>query len=218
MTLVAHWPLQENYGDTAYDASGNGHDGVLNGGITQGVNGISTSSAYKFDGTDDYIDTGFVWSGFSSYTLAGWVYVTEHPSDYRSVMGNDVNSTGVTLQMKNASNNSVSQLGHWDGSGTFVQVEGPTVPLNEWVHFAGTWDGSNIQFYFNGMSQGSVAVSTITHETSSNVAIGDRSVNNRTNPWPGNLADIRIYERSLTAGEIQTLYNATLGGSLQVNK
>ena len=30
--LVAYWPFDEGSGDTAFDASGNGNDGVLNGG------------------------------------------------------------------------------------------------------------------------------------------------------------------------------------------
>ena len=56
--LVGWWPLNEDSGNTAYDLSGNGNHGSLNGGITQGVVGKGGLTSYSFDGNDDYVDVG----------------------------------------------------------------------------------------------------------------------------------------------------------------
>ena len=54
MTLIGYWPLNENSGK-AYDRSGNGNHGSLNGAVTQGETGLLGNTAYDFDGNDDYI-------------------------------------------------------------------------------------------------------------------------------------------------------------------
>ena len=51
--LVAYWPLNESNGDTAADASGNGHDGTLLGDPAWG--GGLFGGALEFDGVEDEV-------------------------------------------------------------------------------------------------------------------------------------------------------------------
>ena len=70
--LVAHWRFDEGSGDVAYDTSGNGHDGTING-APNWVPGVG-GSALEFDGTDDYVGTGeSLLDNMSEFTLAFWV-------------------------------------------------------------------------------------------------------------------------------------------------
>lgn len=46
--------LDETSGSTAFDLSGQGNDGTLNGGTVQGVTGVA-GTAYDFDGVNDYV-------------------------------------------------------------------------------------------------------------------------------------------------------------------
>jgi len=79
--LVAHWTFDEGSGDIAYDSSGNGNDGTLNGGPVWVVGKIG--GALEFDGADDFVsvpDKPYItFSSSDSYTLATWVYVPEVP-------------------------------------------------------------------------------------------------------------------------------------------
>ena len=54
-SLAAWWPFDEGEGNVAYDATGNGNDGVFNG-DPQWVPGV-LGSALEFNG-DDYLNCG----------------------------------------------------------------------------------------------------------------------------------------------------------------
>jgi len=57
--LVAHWPLDETRGTTAGDVVG-GNDGTLHGDPVWQAATPRPGGALQFDGTDDFITTGFV--------------------------------------------------------------------------------------------------------------------------------------------------------------
>lgn len=74
-SLVGYWPLQEDTGTTAYDFAGT-NNGTVSG-ATQGATGVLGTSAYSFDGTDDYVALGNI-TAFDlladySWTLAAWI-------------------------------------------------------------------------------------------------------------------------------------------------
>ena len=78
--LVAHWAFDEGEGTIAYDSSGNGHDGTLNG-DPQWVVGYY-NGALEFDGNGDYVEVPdheslHLWETF---TLAAWIYQTDSVS------------------------------------------------------------------------------------------------------------------------------------------
>ncbi|MHC4168510.1 MAG: hypothetical protein ACYSWQ_16280 [Planctomycetota bacterium] len=54
--LVGHWRFDEGSGTTAFDSSGNGNDGTLNGGPNWVVGYLG--GALEFDGSDDWVDCG----------------------------------------------------------------------------------------------------------------------------------------------------------------
>ena len=55
--LVAHWRLDEASGVTAFDSSGNGNDGTLNGNPQWEAGMIG--GALHFDGSSDYVQIPF---------------------------------------------------------------------------------------------------------------------------------------------------------------
>src|SRR5262245_46022693 len=70
--LIAHYPFNGN----ATDATGNGHDGTVNGAaLATDRYGMSTS-AYEFDGIDDSItvlDAGALRLTSTDFTIAAWL-------------------------------------------------------------------------------------------------------------------------------------------------
>jgi hypothetical protein len=75
------------------------------------------------------------------------------------------------------------------------------LPLNAWTHLAATYDGSRIRLYVNGVEVGSATASSALVTTSGALRIGGNTVWGEY--FRGRLDDIRIYNRVLSAGEIQ---------------
>jgi hypothetical protein len=92
-------------------------------------------------------------------------------------------------------------------SGSNVEVTGSTVlNYSTWYHVALTYDGANLICYVDGVNVGSTA-STLSLETCTYpLYIGGN--NNATepaisfDPWTGEVEDVRIYDRALTAAEL----------------
>lgn len=204
MPLVAHYPLQEDSGTTAYDVAGE-NNGTVNG-ATQGATGILGTSAYDFDGTDDYVLENSL-SLTTPLTQSLWVYsrggqmrfITNPAPPVMYIRTDSTNQLGMNLF--DGSDNRY-------GTNTF----GVTLPTDEWVHLAfvvdsdsGVWRG-----YMNGSEVGSGAGSgAITLGTG--LLIGKARVD--ANYVDGRIADVRIYDHALTASEAQYLYSVSKRGS-----
>jgi len=79
------------------------------------------------------------------------------------------------------------------------------INADQWYHVAGTNDGSSLKLYVNGRLEGSASSSSLTG-FSYNAYIGC----DPTYPlyYNGLIDDVRIYDRALSAAEIEELYNS----------
>ena len=84
---------------------------------------------------------------------------------------------------------------------------GVTLTTGVWYHFAATYNGTTCTTYLNGVSVGT-PVSATGNIRSGGLAIGD-SGGSTTFGWAGAIDDVRIYSRTLSVAEINTLYTAT---------
>ena len=86
-----------------------------------------------------------------------------------------------------------------------------TIPTNTWTHVASTYNGSTLTVWINGARAGSMAVTGRTCSNNRPLAVGAKNY-----PaaglleafWDGQLDDIRIYRRALSAAEIRGLLPA----------
>jgi hypothetical protein len=92
-----------------------------------------------------------------------------------------------------------------------ANLMGPSpLPLNAWSHLAGTYDGTTMSLYVNGVlvaSQaqiGTIAVSTDTLTIGGNPTYGEN--------WGGLIDEVRIYNRSLNVSELQADMYRPVGG------
>jgi len=199
--LIGWWPLNENTGSTAYDLSGNGNHGSLNGGVTQGVAGKGGLTSYSFDGSDDRVDLGSL-SKFSEYTFSWWAR-RHNPND-----------GDLHYHVDFRANNGAFGAGQGDGTFDWIHDDSEgtryslTAPIeqNEWIHWCAVWDGSKIKLFKNSSFVDSVSVSSINNTGISNDAIGYYSPGNPRRFFDGFLSDVRVYRRALSSEEIQTLY------------
>jgi hypothetical protein len=71
--LVAHWALDEDAGDTAYDMAGE-NDATLQGGPIWQPEGGKVGGSLQFDGIDDYISTLFILNpAKGSFSVSAWI-------------------------------------------------------------------------------------------------------------------------------------------------
>ena len=85
------------------------------------------------------------------------------------------------------------------------------LPVNTWTHLAASYDGAQIRFYVNG-TQVAAAAATGTYEQNTNpLWIGGNAVYGEH--FQGRIDDLRIYNRALTATEIQTDMNTPVGAT-----
>ena len=186
---------------------------------TLSVAGIGTVSGslntMAFDGTDDYVDCGNDSSLNiqGSITAEAWINLASAPTEAGSVVvtkGN-VNGGSSTVQY-NLHFNTSRQL-KWQlstGSSTNTMTTTATVSIGDWTHIVGIHDASNTDsyIYING-ELSATDKSSIGNlgGTAIDLAIGYDDYTDRY-PFDGNISNVRIYNRVLSAAEVLQNFNA----------
>ncbi len=207
--LVGWWKLDEGSGTSAGDSSGQGNTGTLTNGPSW-VTG-KRGGALSFDGTDDWVDFGDPAVLHPSVlTLSAWAIVPPG-SDY-SVIIDRAKSLWTSYMLNINSGKAEVSIGYVDAppyAGSVVSSG--SVDDGAWHHLAGTYDGSNIRVYVDGVLQGTTAFSQpILYSGSSaaeTVRLGQH-VGEALSYFQGSIDDARIYNRALTAQEINAIYIA----------
>jgi hypothetical protein len=136
----------------------------------------------------------------SGMTVEAWVYPTLL-SSWRSVAVKE-GSTDLAYGLY-ASDASAKPEGVINtGTGSLPTSGSATLPLNAWSHLATTFDGSTERLFVNGVQVSSAAASGTLKQTSGPLRIGGNSVWGEF--FSGTLDNMRIYNRALSASEIQS--------------
>jgi len=146
------------------------HDGVSNAGVTF-VPG-KVGSAFALDGTSGYVtvpnDASL--SPTTAMSLGAWIYPTAARPSAAIVKKAGAGAGGYALEMDasgSAVNFLVSVQGNWIASGA------APVPLNQWTHVMGTYDGASVRVYINGIQARITATSGTISASSSDLWIGN---------------------------------------------
>ena len=188
-------------GVTFYDLSGNGNHGTLTNTPT-----ISNNLAKYtvFDGVDDYIvssnNTGI--AGTAPRTLMAWAWMGNVTTSVIARLGT---TGGQSFEMQVNASRLIMHRN--DGSPSYAFTS-PSIKLNRWYHFAITCNGTNHNFYIDGQydSTSSLAITTLSSPlyVGYPVYVGNGYMN-------GNVSQVLLYNRELSASEINQNYNATKG-------
>ena len=207
--LVAHYPL----GNDLYDYSGNSNHGVFSGSDPEKVPDRFgyTDSARTFNNNFVRIQNSPSLDNFSELTVSAWVKNLGSINDNQTIVGKWNSTTSVQswtldlsyLSMKpqiavRRSNNNIITL-----------ISNKNIPLNEWTHIVGRYDGLNLSLYVDGELDTSIAFTTQygLYATNTTTAIGAHDNSGDRNPFNGAIDDIRIYNRALLETEISELYH-----------
>jgi N,N-dimethylformamidase beta subunit-like protein/uncharacterized protein DUF4082/concanavalin A-like lectin/glucanase superfamily protein/fibronectin type III domain protein/BACON domain-containing protein/Big-like domain-containing protein len=206
--LIGAWGFDEATGATATDASGRAHAGTINGATR--VSGGRYGGALSFDGVNDLVtvaDTNAL-DLTNGMTLEAWIQPTAVGAAWRTVL------------IKEQPGNLIYALYAGDGAGRPAShifttadrgISGTTAtPVGTWTHLAATYDGANLRLYVNGTQVATRAQTGNIRASTGALRIGG---NNVWAEWFSGLIDeVRIYNRALTAAEIQTDMTAPVSG------
>jgi hypothetical protein len=191
--LVAHWAFDEGSGTTAFDSSGNGNDGTLQGDpkwVTGKIGG-----ALEFNGTDSIIDIPYSpnMTPSEGTTMSAWVF----PMDTtRSCIVGQFQGYGMALlgglQLKSVI---------WGADWVLSDV---TIPVQEWSHIAMTWDVTNAErmIFLNGElvgQRGDAAVPDVQNNMGIGLWVGWTGGDDA---FMGIIDDVRIYDHILSEVEL----------------
>ena len=197
--LVAYYPFNGN----ANDESGNGNNGTVNGATLTTDRFGNANKAYSFGGERNYISiadsTGI--SPTSAITLSAWV----NPNSFgpaRRILSKCSNSDCANnAYILSLANDKI----YFQVSRT--QLYSTSVSANEWVYITETYDGQSMKIYKNGILTDTLQASGNILDSTSPLTIGATVFNDYSwESFYGKIYDIRIYNRALSASEIQQLY------------
>ena len=199
-------------GTTWTDLSGNGNNGTLVNGV--GYSGDNLGSL-SFDGVDDHITIPYNASlkPATAITMEAFCYIQNNGTSWTSLIQYPINSSSHTSPFFDWAiylNMSFRTL-HTRIDGEQVSSPNNVWNFNEWTYVAITFENQSVKYYVNGASVGSSSVTktSITYDANNPVYIGKNASGNE--PFEGKLGSMRVYNRTLTASEIQQNFNALRG-------
>lgn len=210
--LVGLWHMNNNW----LDSSGYSNDGTAYGAVftTEAKLG---SHAGSFDGVDDYVSvpstSGDELDLRSDMSVTAWIK-WEGPSDppdvyYPRIIEKDYQ----TSYMFSLRPDDATRLSVWLQNSERASTPSGSVSLNEWHYVAFTFNdiSNEVKIYIDGAERGSGSYTGSISGNANNIYIG-RYPGSAVAYFNGTIDEAAIWNRSLTAEEIQSIYNATAGG------
>jgi hypothetical protein len=223
--LVSYWQLNETSGTTATDSKGT-NNGTYTGGYTLGSTGLTTASsttplgtAVTFNGTTAYItvpnSTSLAIT--SNVSAEAWVKFTSFSgSSYNIVEKAFTSNTNPYVNYSlttDGSNSGKFSFGIAVGT-TFYNALSNTIPTTgQWYHVVGTYDGTNIRIYVNGLLDGILPVTGSIRNDSQVLTIGAYHRGTSFGQFfPGLIDEVAVYNVALSSTQVLANYNTAATG------
>jgi hypothetical protein len=198
------------------------------GHITGQTNGALYMSTYYKYASVENINV----SGFSGLTIEGWCNMDQY-MPFGDATGNPIFVKEATFSSPYYNYGFILMVlneQHYQGHdrrlafGLNFGTNGEThiglhsnseVPLNEWHHLAGTWDGVNMKVYIDGVLDGTYDVSSLgaIYDPDSVMHFGARMLGNQYAFQFGDIDDARIWNYARTESEIRESMYKELSGA-----
>lgn len=217
-SLKVHFQFKGN----SQDISGNGNHGTVMNALWEiGLEG-KDSTAYYFDGSGDYITFPSDDIFTQEYTYSLWFrydygLVDGTKQVILGIGGNDCDQS-INLTRNYVGYNGLNAGGYYQIGGTF-NSNSPSIPTeSKWTHVASVKSNDSITIYVGGvkiMSNATPSQTPCYSGTNPRGVLGSGVALNQ--PFEGAIDEVRIYNRPLSAQEIQNIYTQTLTSIAKVS-
>ena len=203
--LVGNWIMNDGGPklSTIQDYSGNGNTGTLvaDAQFTSGFNG----PALTFDGSGDYVITTYNTPfGTGEFSLNAWIWADSVQSaSFPKWAG--MGDTNAGEWMWGPQGDRFNHYFYADSG--LVNIEAGALPADAWFMATVVKTASSVTLFINAVAKG--ADSTISGlDLTDTTFLRFGNADNDANRWfNGKMSNIQIYNRALTPGEVQQLYN-----------
>ena len=197
--LVAAYGFDEGSGTTVTDASGSGNNGTITN-ANWAASG-KYGKALQFNGTGALVtipDSASLHLS-SGMTLEAWVDPSTVNANWRDVIYKGNDNFYLEATSSNASHPDAGLI----AGGSYADAYASTaLPANTWSYLTETYDGSTLRLYLNGTQVASIAHTGSIATSTNPLQIGGDSLYGQY--FAGLIDEVRIYNRALTATQIQT--------------
>ena len=191
-------------GNTIYDLSGRGNNGTING-ATYWSDG---RGSFNFNGTSNYIEFNkkgtelgipnnsqmTVEAYINVFSLAGYVHIV------------DCAANRWHLAIESAAAGASAYF--WNGT-TYHISSSPAIQTNAWYHLVGVQESNLLKIYINSVLATNGSISGTPPLQDNNVRIGMWQSGAGSRYFNGNISSVRLYNKALSANEVNQNYNAT---------
>jgi len=197
--LVARYAFENDVNDS----SGNGFNGTIVGNPTFVEGPAGYGMGMEFDG-ESYVDAGkdAALDLTSALSISIWIRPGTDGSIETAPLSKADATAGWSWQLRygwfTAKPTTMGfQFNETDGSSAWVFVN-QALAVGEWCHIAGTYDGTTLKCYLDGVKRDSVPLAGIVGSASS-LLIGS---DGWRSDWIGAIDEVAIYNRALSPEEI----------------
>ncbi len=204
-SVVGYWKMDGNW----VDSSGHENHGTPNNGVTFDSDAKVGDFSGRFDGVQHSVSIADTESlkPSSEITVSAWIKSPNVGSTWDAVLMKTSSSSwpdGYGLSNYSGTPNSIT---FWVNNLNNYALT--VVELNTWQHIVGTYNGSQIRIYKNGILEDSFNHSDPINHSTSNLQIGSGLIDG---PAPGyffegRIDDVALFSISLEDYEVMEIYN-----------
>ncbi|MFZ1812665.1 MAG: LamG domain-containing protein [Candidatus Saccharimonadales bacterium] len=202
--LKFYYSLDEPSGSAVRDTSFNNASGVTVGNSTWGAGKVG--GAAILNGSSQYI-TGQDVDITSAITVEAWVKPTA--SQTSRVISKASTTTDSQSVLALAANVPSFML---TIGGSPYTATGAAISSGVWTHLVGSYDGSMVRLYANGVEVGQSAATGSIATNNFAWTIG-RDANAASNYFNGSVDEVKVLSRTLSAEEVKAEYDAGAAGN-----
>jgi len=209
--LIAYWPFDEGTGAVTADISGSNFKGTFSNN-PMWVPGV-IGSAVRFNATDNANDNDdpriIVGRNFNvagvPYTVTAWVNPTDF-ADWRAILSKRDRYAASMMRFDLGLARGTGRV-YTNSSRSYLMFS-YAPPANTWTHLAIVASSSGTQLYVNGVLVQTMAVMNLGDSATANTVIGGTGEGSGgdNDPFKGMLDEIRVYNRALSASEVQLVF------------
>jgi hypothetical protein len=203
--LGQKWGIS-NTDRSVFDLSNNNYNGLFGNGTVANMPlyDYYNNGTVKFDGSNDYITTGvsgIVPTSTTAYTVSVWCYRNTNNSSYKELLAQWTTANSGNSFYFGFQNSDVRFTDNWNP----ITVAGAG-NTNVWMNLVGVYTVSNAYIYLNG-SLAATKGSGFTYTGTGPLIIG-RQGELDAEYFDGNISNVLIYNRALSATEVSQNYEA----------
>ncbi|MDD5340339.1 MAG: right-handed parallel beta-helix repeat-containing protein [Candidatus ainarchaeum sp.] len=203
--MALYMPFEGNSSNALLDYSGNGNNGTNAGAaVWSATGGYNGNGAFTFSATStSYINLNspstLNFTGYQNFTIATWVRVDGGSGTHRPIL-----CKGDQQYCLKPNTGNYHEFCVYDGAWKCAAADA-TLTLGQWYFVVGRTNGTEVALWVNGVKQAATGTRTAITPDPYNVTIG-ADQQNPTRLFNGTIDTIRVYNYSLSSGQILALY------------